>query len=174
VAVLGGMGARRRASTALLATTVILGLGRLDTASGLSCHSCNSIYDRRCGDPYDAYTTEIVDCEQERRKLTHVEGIESFAAFCRKTVQTVDGEVRVHRSCGFVPNVGSTADRDCFTRTGTHQISVYHCVCKEDSCNKSSLPVSPSPTLLLFLPLLLLSIFFRSSQTSSTSIASLR
>ena len=75
--------------------------------AGLSCHSCNSIYDRRCGDPYDAYTTEIVDCEQvnillqvlialqlmillpqERRKLTHVEGIESFAAFCRKTVQT--------------------------------------------------------------------------------------
>ena len=32
--------------------------------AGLSCHSCNSIYDRRCGDPYDAYTTEIVDCEQ--------------------------------------------------------------------------------------------------------------
>ena len=173
--------------------------------AGLSCHSCNSIYDRRCGDPYDAYTTEIVDCEQvntikfgvgiflifyfykrywwisqnltsslnillqvlialqlmillpqERRKLTHVEGIESFAAFCRKTVQTgsmsrflilpqllgmisrrqlgpfeqlknglllVDGEVRVHRSCGFVPNVGSTADRDCFTRTGTHQVA---------------------------------------------------
>ena len=28
------MGAPRRASTALLATTVILGLGRLDTASG--------------------------------------------------------------------------------------------------------------------------------------------
>ena len=103
--------------------------------AGLSCHSCNSIYDRRCGDPYDAYTTEIVDCEQvntirfdvrifviflsniwwtfqnltcslnilpqvliapqlmillpqERRKLTHVDGIESFAAFCRKTVQT--------------------------------------------------------------------------------------
>ena len=88
---------------------------------------------------------------QERRKLTHVDGIESFAAFCRKTVQTgsmyrflilpqllgiisrrelglknglllVDGEVRVHRSCGFVPNVGSTVDRDCFTRTGTHQV----------------------------------------------------
>ena len=34
----------------------------------------------------------------------------------------VDGEVRVHRSCGFVPNVGSTVDRDCFTRTGTHQV----------------------------------------------------
>ena len=35
----------------------------------------------------------------------------------------VDGEVRVHRSCGFVPNVGSTVDRDCFTRTGTHQVA---------------------------------------------------
>ena len=35
----------------------------------------------------------------------------------------MDGEVRVHRSCGFVPNVGSTADRDCFTRTGTHQVA---------------------------------------------------
>ena len=33
-------------------------------SSGLSCHSCNSIYDSRCGDPYDAYTVELVDCEQ--------------------------------------------------------------------------------------------------------------
>ena len=68
--------------------------------------------------------------------MTHVEGIEGYKAFCRKTVQTglylyyihnllsfsVEDEIRVHRSCGFVPNVGSTADRGCFTRTGTHQV----------------------------------------------------
>jgi len=170
------MGAPRRASTALLATTVILGLASLDTASGLRCHSCNSIYDSRCGDPYDAYTVELVDCDQERRKLTHVEGIEGYDAFCRKTVQTVEDEVRVHRSCGFVPNVGSTADRGCFTRTGTHQISVYHCVCKEDACN-GSLLVSPSSPLLLLSLLLLLHVFFQSAshtQPLSTSIASLR
>ena len=111
---------------------------------------------------------------QERRKLTHVDGIESFAAFCRKTVQTgsmcrffiqpqllgiisrrelgpfeqlenglllVDGEVRVHRSCGFVPNVGSTVDRDCFTRTGTHQVAFC----------KSSLISEPGKAYMLWL-----------------------
>jgi len=173
------MGAPRRASTALLATTVIFGLGCLDTASGgLQCHSCNSIYDSRCGDPYDAYTTELVDCDQEKRKLTHVEGIEGYKAFCRKTVQTVEDEIRVHRSCGFVPNVGSTADRGCFTRTGTHQISVYHCVCNGDACNSSLPLVSSSPLLLLLLSLvLLLNVFFHSASHThplSTSIASLR
>ena len=32
--------------------------------AGIKCFSCNSHYDRNCGDPFSNYTTELVNCEQ--------------------------------------------------------------------------------------------------------------
>lgn len=121
----------------IAATTILLAL--VAASSGIKCYKCNSFYDKRCGDPFDNYTSEVVDCQQEDHRMSHLplneEGKPYEANICRKTVQIVNEETRVIRSCGWLPNDDNMKDRDCFTRTGTHQVMVYHCVCKGDKCN---------------------------------------
>ena len=36
-------------------------------------------------------------------------------------IVSVQNEERIIRSCGWLPNTESMKDRECFTRTGTHQ-----------------------------------------------------
>jgi len=127
------------------------------SCGGLSCYDCNSHYNKDCGDPFSNYTTELIDCKQEQHKMTHLplkeDGNPYEANICRKTIQTINGKVRIRRSCGWLPNSDSMKDRDCFTRTGTHQVMVYHCVCKGDACNSASL--FSAPLLVLFVSLIL-------------------
>jgi len=122
---------------AIATTTLVLGL--IAGCSGIRCYSCNSHYDRNCLDPFNNYTIENVDCGQETHRMTHLppkeDGSPHIANICRKTVQIVSEEIRVIRSCGWLPNEKSMKGRDCFTRTGTHQVMVYHCVCGHDGCN---------------------------------------
>ena len=82
---------------------------------------------------------------------------------------SVEDEQRIIRSCGWLPNVESMRDRECFTRTGTHQVRitcgnlqiskcfiivtvyqvmVHHCVCQGDGCNGSSNMVAATFLLL--------------------------
>jgi hypothetical protein len=125
-----------------LATTIVL--SSIATSSGIKCYTCNSHYDRRCGDPFNNLTSELVNCDMETHKMTHLplqkDGTPYKANICRKTVQIVADETRTIRSCGWLPNPEALKDRDCFTRTGTHQVMVYHCVCRGDACNGVALP----------------------------------
>jgi len=120
-----------------LATAIVL--SSIASCSGIKCFSCNSHYDRSCGDPFNNYTTELINCDQEEHRMNHLplkdDNTRYSANICRKTVQIIAEEVRVIRSCGWLPNPDSMKDRDCFTRTGTHQVMVYHCVCAGDACN---------------------------------------
>jgi len=142
-----------------LATTIVL--STISSSSGIKCFSCNSHYDKNCGDPFNNYTTEMINCDQEEHRMTHLplkdDETRYSANICRKTVQIVQEEVRVIRSCGWLPNPESMKDRDCFTRTGTHQVMVYHCVCKGDACNEGVHNTVLSMVLLglVMLPLLL-------------------
>lgn len=124
----------------LTLTLTLLGflLANFSSVSGIKCWECNSAYDKRCGDPFNNYTSELVDCDQKQSDLSHLplnNGTPYTATICRKTVQTVRADVRVIRSCGWIPNPPNLEGRDCYTRTGTNQVMVYHCACKEDGCN---------------------------------------
>jgi len=117
----------------------ILVLALATTTSGIKCFSCNSHYDRNCADPFNNYTSELVNCDQEDHRMTHLalrdDNTRHSANICRKTVQIVQDEMRIIRSCGWIPNPEGLEERECFTRTGTHSVMVYHCVCHEDGCN---------------------------------------
>ena len=41
---------------------------------------------------------------------------------------SVEDEQRIIRSCGWLPNPESMRERQCFTRTGTHQVHRRHCL----------------------------------------------
>jgi len=151
-------------STVMVTACVLLALG-VSSVSGIRCWECNSAYDYRCGDPYNDATTQSVDCDQMRgADMGHLplqaNGSAYKANICRKTVQTTNEVTRVIRSCGWLPNEPSMADRTCYTRTGTAQISVYHCVCYHDNCNSSSM-LEYSRSVLLALAI---AAFLRSTQ----------
>jgi len=123
-----------------LATAIVL--SSIASCSGIQCYTCNSHYDKNCGDPFNNYTTELIKCNQKDHKMSHLplkeDGTPYTANICRKTVQIIAEETRVIRSCGWLPNPENMKDRDCFTRTGTHQVMVYHCACTGDACNGAS------------------------------------
>ncbi len=129
------------------------------TALGIQCWECNSAYDKRCGDDFDGYSVALVDCDQRQNLVQHLdhefgEWVESgdateSAALCRKTTQTVEGETRVIRGCGWVKNFDSLRGRSCFNRAGTKEIQMFHCVCDTDSCNGAADVVANTVKVLL-------------------------
>jgi len=138
--------------------------------SAIKCWECNSQYDMRCGEPFDNYTVALVDCDQRRDKVDHIDNemlvkyneytvdeqaVENFdakkASVCRKTTQIVGENTRVIRGCGWIRNTGYLSDRKCFMRTGTHQVLVYHCSCKSDGCNPASRPAALSTSIIALL-----------------------
>jgi len=126
----------------------------INPVAAIKCWECNSAYDKRCGDSFQNITSELVDCDQRNSQMTHLplkeDGTRYTANVCRKTVQTANEETRVIRSCGWLPNPPNFEGRDCFTKTGTFQVMVYHCVCKHDGCNSSTRLGSNTITALLF------------------------
>jgi len=109
-------------------------------SKGLRCYDCNSFYTKDCGDPFSNHTIQEVDCTQEKHKISHLpplNGSDYQANICRKSIQTIHGKTRIIRGCGWLPNPRTMQDRACFTRTGTHEIMVEHCVCYSDRCNSA-------------------------------------
>jgi hypothetical protein len=135
-----------------LAVLGFLAVCQLPTVSGIKCWECNSAFDKRCGDPFQNMTSELVDCDQRTPEMEHLpldkNGEKYQANICRKTYQSIREEVRVIRSCGWLPNKAQFADRTCYTKTGTFQVMVFHCVCHEDGCNSGSY-IALSLSLLL-------------------------
>ncbi|XP_063217888.1 uncharacterized protein LOC134528307 [Bacillus rossius redtenbacheri] len=118
----------------LLAGVVVFGF-LAGTGLGISCYQCNSAYDPRCGDPFDPYSLGAGDCNA-RPKLTHIHNVE--ATMCRKITQKVYGKVRVVRGCGYVNESALREGRDCYQRTGTHDVSVQFCSCHGELCNAAA------------------------------------
>lgn len=59
---------------------------------------------------------------------------------------SVQGHTRVIRGCGYIPDdVGS---KECYKRTGTHDVNVEYCACKKSFCNSGHLS-RPSISALL-------------------------
>ncbi|KAK9876861.1 hypothetical protein WA026_015094 [Henosepilachna vigintioctopunctata] len=107
------------------------------------CYECNSEYDPRCGDPFDNATIGIVNCSLKQKP----EHIEDPPTLCRKTIQTVNGKVRIIRACGYI-----TSDRDdqeCVRKTGTHEVQIKYCSCTGSLCNGSLMHRLSSNVLIL-------------------------
>jgi len=135
----------------------------IQSGTAIKCWECNSAYDSRCGDPFSNYSVALVDCDQKRDDVDHLEtGFEPDEAgdpkalMCRKTYQYVNEEVRIIRGCGWIENYGFVKDRTCFNRAGTHQVQIIHCVCGEDGCNSAPRALSLSHLLSLLIPGLLM------------------
>ena len=150
----------------------------LITKSNLSCHNkigtaikcweCNSKYDGRCGEDFSNYSVALVDCDQRQNLVAHLDPLDPTvtteppkATLCRKTVQTVEGETRIIRGCGWINNTESLKDRVCFHRAGTKEIQMLHCICRTDSCNVANgLEISSFLGLLAMVLLPALPAFF--------------
>ncbi|CAH1367017.1 unnamed protein product [Tenebrio molitor] len=113
--------------------------GREEIKESIECYECNSAYDPRCGDPFNPYTIGKVNCSM-KRPLNH--NIKVPPTLCRKTVQKVQGNIRVIRGCGYIPD--DRDDKACLVRTGTHDVHVRYCACKHSLCNRGNVQSSPS------------------------------
>lgn len=102
-----------------------------DKKPELLCYVCNSLYDTRCADPFDPYTLGYIDCNL-KDPPGHLNSTLK-PILCRKTVQRVDGKVRVVRGCGYIPD--KRDDKECVRRSGTYNVQVTYCACKKSFCN---------------------------------------
>ncbi|XP_067008329.1 UPAR/Ly6 domain-containing protein crok-like [Anabrus simplex] len=129
-------------------TGFVIILGFL-TGRGLSvtCYQCNSAYDPRCGDPFDAFSLGEVNC-QMRQVPDHLEH-NITSTICRKIVQKTYGKVRVVRGCGYLVDQTLLDGRSCVQRSGTHDVQIVYCACQGDHCNGGSR--QPLSHLLMFL-----------------------
>lgn len=172
-------------SAVIFITAYIITALILPGTVAIKCYECNSKLDPRCGEPFNNFTIALVDCEQQRKNdIPHlddhelgmfnrkvdaegqyveevVDKDEKPKSFCRKTLQTINDVRSVVRGCGWVKNFGTLRNRKCFSRTGTHQIQMYHCVCEgQDGCNGAE--QSTFSFALLILPLIPAYIFHMS------------
>ena len=147
--------------TRLIATFALLALFSA-SAAAIKCWECNSKYDARCGEDFSNYSVALVDCDQRKNLVRHLEPLDPRtstepppATLCRKTTQVVEGETRIIRGCGWINNTGALADRECFRRAGTKEVQLFHCLCRTDACNtaaETSMALSLALVLLPALP----------------------
>ena len=120
--------------------------------SAIHCWDCASNINPNCGDPFNTYSFEKVDCDQKVRP--HLRGMN--ATLCRKIIQRskfvhqcqslpsllklsscsiVDNNPvpRVVRTCGWISD--DSTDGECIRRSGTFSVLVEYCTCSTDGCN---------------------------------------
>merc|ERR1712008_590771 len=89
-----------------LAVLVLLGL--VAPGSGLMCHQCNSYENALCADPFSHEDGQVKSNDEFLKEC----GDEQDYTMCRKVYQNVRDEVRVIRSCGWIPD---SRNRECYT-----------------------------------------------------------
>jgi len=127
-------------SKIVIPAAIFLLLCLIDTGNSKNrvCYQCNSYEDPLCADPFyhDAeyekpYAERTPKSENSFEKECDPDTAEK-KHFCRKIVQTVRGDTRVIRSCGWVED---EKDRACYT-TVLEEYNTEVCSCKEgDLCN---------------------------------------
>lgn len=129
-------------------------LALLTGSTAIMCYHCNSAYDPRCADPFNAFSIGMINCSTQP-PTEHMIQSQLNATLCRKTTQKgmlrwlelwpssvfifvvlVYGVVRVVRGCGYITD--DRDDKDCMKRSGTHDVHALYCACTSDLCNKSS------------------------------------
>ncbi|GJQ79019.1 hypothetical protein Trydic_g180 [Trypoxylus dichotomus] len=86
-----------------------------------------------CGLEFDNYTIALVDCSQKPRPQ-HLPS-HFVPSVCRKSIQKVQGRIRVVRGCGYIEDHDHD-DGSCYFKTGTHDVHITHCSCTESACNR--------------------------------------
>ncbi|XP_055383916.1 uncharacterized protein LOC129613745 [Condylostylus longicornis] len=121
--------------------------------TGITCFDCNSLYDPRCGDPFDAYSIGEVNCSKQQ-PLEHLKD-KYQPSVCRKLSFKIYGKTRIVRKCGYIQDQHD--DKACVKRSGTHDVHALLCSCTTDKCNSapSTLMIENNNYLLKALPLCL-------------------
>ena len=152
---------------------VIVLLIELSTVYSLRCYTCNSIVDPYCTTPFippdvgperDKY---LKDCDQLIKTIVEANnslsaGVDrvpglGWASICRKSVQTVDGEQRIHRSCGWYKAASEVPG--CHKKAGSLGISKLECSCRAELCNGSdNLQINYLSTLISTVIMLIVSV----------------
>ncbi|CAL4170716.1 unnamed protein product, partial [Meganyctiphanes norvegica] len=114
-------------------------------ADGIKCWFCNSLLDTYCADPFDNRTAVIKDCDTAD-ELPHLRGVP--ATMCRKIRMKINGHWRIKRDCARLGYYTWGEERYCTMRTGTYNIHMEYCTCKDkQGCNDSTL-IRPSVQLI--------------------------
>ena len=103
-------------------------------SDAIHCWQCNSASNDFCNQvPSGPVSngTKIASCLQDLYKECSTEGGLNYT-FCRVQEQTIKGEKRVIRGCGY-----DKADVDCYM-TKTPSVSTKVCQCFTDGCNGSN------------------------------------
>ncbi|XP_074649143.1 UPAR/Ly6 domain-containing protein crok-like [Tubulanus polymorphus] len=103
---------------------VICAVFVIEEGSALKCYSCNTKLNSNCMEDKTLTDDLIVTCPN--------------ATSCRKISQTVTGDYRIIRQCGF-----AAAPIKCTLRAGTARTKVKYCHCQKDLCNASPSSFQP-------------------------------
>ncbi|XP_043238989.1 uncharacterized protein LOC122390286 [Amphibalanus amphitrite] len=111
---------------ALLLTLLLVFSAYIVGCEGLRCHECSSADHTACEDPFDKDRAKAAGflalCDEPTKQGQRV--------LCRKTHQTVLGNVRIIRSCGYA-NHSETC-----VGSRNAEVVVRSCQCfKKDGCN---------------------------------------
>ena len=134
-----------------ISTIVFLLLTFINTGDSIQCYQCDSHKEPSCADPFFDEGEDwrpkdprfLQYCPEDTAERTY---------FCRKTTQTVYGEYKVIRSCGWIQDERL---RDCYT-TVFEAYNTIVCACQEEGCNgatgfTASLFATLSAVLLAYL-----------------------
>jgi len=123
-------------SKLVISAALFLLLTFIDSGDSIKCYQCNSYLDANCADPF--FYEDQASKAPEDRVMKDPDMLQECPAgdgkdyFCRKITQTVRGDERVIRSCGWVKD--DKEGRDCYT-TVLEEYNTLVCSCDGEGCN---------------------------------------
>ncbi|CAG0896645.1 unnamed protein product [Cyprideis torosa] len=125
--------------SSLFVLTVTI-LFAIQQGHAIKCWKCNSYLDPKCKDPFNNLTLPLTNCDElnpVKLNKPHLYGLKP--TMCRKIRQKVYGQWRYIRDCAYFGETGLGGDeRYCMRRSGTWNIHIEYCHCKnKDGCNSA-------------------------------------